>query len=225
MEHIMMKTATLLAVSLLVSLAACGRERGRIGDAPRTESPSSVAGWNEVSTSGIALRFPSDWKMIDLARETFEQGADKVFGDDPRFAAMRSQASAIAEQGMIKLLAFETSTVGSGFGTNCNVVITDTPGQVTLEQIAEATVQQISPMVAAGTQPRLEYHPLNSGNVAVIRSEIKPPNPTVPALVSFAFLNLKGSRLAAVTFTAPVTDETHIRMIADQVMGTFRFTD
>ncbi len=63
-----------LAVSLLVSLSACKRGHDRIGDAPRTESASSAAGWKEVSTSGVSLQFPSDWKMIGLATENIEQG-------------------------------------------------------------------------------------------------------------------------------------------------------
>jgi len=221
-----MKTAIVcLAVSLLLSLNACKRGHDRIGDAPRTESASFAAGWKEISTSGIALQFPSDWKMIDLATENIEQGIDKAFGNDPKFASVRGQVSAAAKQGMIKLLAFETSTIGSGFGTNCNVILQDTPGQLTVEQAANATVQQLAPMVAAGTQPKLEYISLNSGKVAVVRSEIKPPNPSVPTLVSLAYLALKGTKLAIVTFTAPVTDETHIRAIADKSMSAFRFTN
>ena len=134
-----MKRAMLCIVfSLLVSLTGCNREHDKIGDAPRTVSASSVAGWKDVTTSGIALQFPTDWKLMDLARESYEQGADKVFGSDPKFAAVRSQASAVAKQGLVKLLAFETATLGSGFATNCNVVIQDTNGQVTLEQVADA---------------------------------------------------------------------------------------
>ena len=221
-----MKTALVcFAVSLLLSLTGCRGEHNKIGDAPRTESASSAAGWKEVSTSGIALRFPSDWKMIDFTRANFEQRAEEVFGNDSKFADMRSQTSAMAKQGMIKLFAFEPLTTGSGFGANCNVVIQDIPGQTTLEQVAGASVQQLAPLVAKGTQPKLEYPSLISSRMAVIRSEITTPNPSIPALVSLAYLNLKASKLAVVTFTTPMTDETRIRTIADQAMGTFRFTN
>jgi hypothetical protein len=221
-----MKTASaFIVVSVLLSLTGCNSGHDRVGDAPRTESASSVAGWTEVSTSGVALSFPSGWKMVDLATESVEKGVDKAFGNDPKFALMRSQASAAAKQGMIKLFAFDMSTAGSGFGTNCNILIVDEPGQPTLEQIASATVQQLSPMVASGTQSKLEYLSFKAGRTALIRSEIKSNNPSIPALVSLLYLNLKGSKLAAVTFTAPVKDETHIRTISDQSMGTFRFTN
>ena len=62
------------AFILLVGLIGCSREHDKIVNAPPTESASSVAGWTDVSTSGIALRFPDDWKLIDLTREGFEQG-------------------------------------------------------------------------------------------------------------------------------------------------------
>ncbi len=213
------------AFILLVGLIGCNREHDKIINAPRTESASSLAGWTDVSTSGIALRFPTDWKLIDLTREDFEQSADKVFGSDPKFAAARSQVSAAVQQGLFKLLAFETATLGSGLATNCGVGIQDMPGQETLEQAAEATAREIAPMVTNGTQPKLEYVSLKSGRSALIRSEITPPNPSIPVLVSLEFLNIKGSKLVAVTFTAPLTDETHIRTIADQVMDAFRFVN
>ena len=213
------------AIAALLGLTSCRRGHEKIGDAPRTESASSIAGWKKVSTSGIVLELPSDWKMIDLDRQSMEEGLEKGFGNDPRFATMRRQASAIAKPGSVKLLAFDPSTVGSGFGTNCSVVILELPGQMTLEQIAEATVQQISPMVAAGTQPKLEYTSRKSGKVALIESEIKPPNPSVPTVVSLAYVNLRGSKLATVTFTMSDSDEPRIRKVADQAMDTFRFTN
>ena len=90
-----MKSALIcFAFILLVGLIGCNREHDKIVDAPRTESASSVAGWTDVSTSGIALRFPDDWKLIDLTRESFEQAADKVFGSDPELQTARSQVSA-----------------------------------------------------------------------------------------------------------------------------------
>ena len=220
-----MKSAIVcFAISLLVCLTGCSHESDRIGGAPRTVSASSAAGWKEVSTSGIAFRLPSDWKIIDQSKGSFDEAMEKAFGNDPKFAAMRNQASAMAKQGMIKLLAFETSTAGSGFNTNCNVVALDSQGQ-TLEQIANSSVQQISTMVANGTQPKLEYITLKSGKTALIRSEIKTPNPAVPNLISLAYVSVKGSKLAVVTFSTAVSQETHIQPISSHAMETFRFTN
>ena len=212
-----------LALCLLVGFTGCSQEHDRVGDAPRTETASSIAGWKGVSTSGIALQFPADWKLDDLSRDRYEQGADKVYGNDPKFAGIRSQASAAAKQGVIKLIAFETATVGTGFATNCSVGILDAPGQETLEQAAQATVSQLAPIVTQGTQPKLQYVTLKSGRSALIRSEIKSPNPAIPALVSLAYLIRKDSKLVVVTFTVPAQDETHIQTIANHVMETFHF--
>jgi hypothetical protein len=155
------------AFILLVGLIGCNREHDKIVDAPPTESASSVAGWTDVSTSGIALRFPDDWKLIDLTRESFEQAADKVFGSDPKFAELRSAASDAVEQGLFKSLAFEAATLST-----CSVGILDMPGQETLEQVADKSVRATAP----GKQPKLgEYVSLKSGRSALIRWEIPPP--------------------------------------------------
>ena len=60
------------AFILLGGVIGCNREQEKIVNAPRTESDSSVAGWTDVSTSGIALRFPDGWELIDPTREDFE---------------------------------------------------------------------------------------------------------------------------------------------------------
>ena len=208
------------AFILLVGLIGCNREHDKMIDAPPTESASSVAGWTDVSTSGIALRFPDDWELIDLTRGDFEQGADRVFGSDPKFAELRSAASDAVEQGLFKLLAFEAATLST-----CSVGILDMPGQETLEQVADKAVRATAPVVTNGTQPKLEYVSLKSGRSALIRSEIPPLNPSVPVRVSLEYLNIKGLKLVVVMFRAPLTDETHIRTIADQVMDAFRFVD
>src|SRR5204863_8189426 len=97
------------------------------------------------------------------------------------------------------------------------------PPLFTLESAASDVVRQITPMVVPGTQPKLAYQTVKSGKVAVIRSEIRPANSNIPALVSLGYLGVKGSKLAVVTFTAPLSVETHIRSIADQSIDTFRF--
>lgn len=98
------------------------------------------------------------------------------------------------------------------------------PGQETLEQVADKAVRATAPVVTNGTQPKLEYVSLKSGRSALIRSEIPPLNPS-PVRVSLEYLKIKGLKLVVVMFRAPLTDETHIRTIADQVMDAFRFVD
>ena len=122
-------------------------------------------------------------------------------------------------------MAFDTVTLGSGFATNCAVGIQDMPGQETLEQVADEEVREIAPLVTSGTQPKLEYVSLKSGRSALIRSVMTSPNPSVPVVVSLTYVNIKGLKLVGVAFTAPRTDETHLRTIADQVMDAFRFVD
>jgi hypothetical protein len=131
------------AFILLVGVIGCNREHEKIINAPRTESASSVGGWTDVSTSGIALRFPNDWKAIDLTTGDLEQ-IDRVFGSDPKFAEMRSRIRDAALQGTYKLMVFETATLGSGFATNCNVAMVDRPGEETLEQAVDENLRDLS---------------------------------------------------------------------------------
>ena len=99
------------------------------------------------------------------------------------------------------------------------------PSPLTLEQVADKAVRAAAPVEINGTQPKLEYVSLKSGRSALIRAEMTTADPSVPVLVSLVYLNIKGSKQVAVTFTAPRTDETHIRTIAEQVMDAFRFVD
>ncbi len=215
-----------LLFALVLASSGCPKSHDKIGDAPRTEkSSSSVEGGTEVSTSGISFSLPAGWKTMDLTRQTFDESANKVFGSDPKYAAMKQQASAMAKQGLIKLLAFETATMGSGFATNCNVVIQNQPAGITLEQIADASVQQMKQLVAPGTEPKLEYVTLKVGKAAFIRSEIKSPNPAVPTYVSLAYLVMKGSKMCVITFSASGDRESQLRPVAEQSMNTFQFTE
>lgn len=190
--------------------------------APRTES-QLPNGWKEISTSGVALAFPPGWTAIDLAREALEKGGDSMFGNDPKMAPMRAQARALAAQGVFKVFVFKTDTIGTGFATNCNVAITPSGG--TLDEIAEQTRQQVVPMAAPGTTPKVEYVQLKAGRCARLLMDMKSPTATALTLASTVYIFKKGSDSIAVTFTCPTKDRASIAKVAEQVMGTFRFTD
>ena len=77
------------------------------------------------------------------------------------------------------------------------------PGQATLEQVADATIGEIAPLVTNGTQPKLEYVSLKSGRSALIRSEITIPNPSVPVLVSLDLPEYQGIEACYSEFHSP----------------------
>ena len=215
----------LLAISACASLIGCRRGPERIGDAPRTETAAPLPGWKEVATSGVAIQFPDDWKALDLAREDVEKAVEQAFGNDPQFAALRAQVSEGAKQGLIKLMAFKTSSITSGFATNCNIIIQEVPRGVTIEHVAQDTVRQISSVVVPGTTPRVDYLSLAVGRTARTTSEIRMPNmPAVP-LTSIGYTILKGSQIVVVTFTTPTSEAAGIKATADKSMERFRFTD
>jgi hypothetical protein len=216
------QAVALIALVLAICVPGCHADH-KAGDAPRTERASAAAGWKDISTSGVTLRLPTDWKAMEIGRDLLEKGADKVMGNDPKMAGLRAQAIQMAKQGLVKLMAFETSTIGSGFATNCNVSMQDMGQALPLEQVAAATVAQITPAVAPGTQPRLDYVTAKSGKLALIRSEMKPQSPTIPELVSLLYITVNGQKSAAVAFTAPKSSEQHVRAIAEQAMEGFRF--
>ena len=220
-----MTRATILLICVLaIVLASVGCHRNEtLGSAPRSEKASSVAGWKEISSSGVTFRLPSDWKSFELSRENMEKGLGAAFGDDPKFAELRKQVGEASKSGLVKLMAFETSTVKSGFATSCNLIIQDIPLPLTLEQVADANVSQISSIVAPGTKPKLEYTDVRSGKLALIRYELKTQNPAVPLIVSLAYASLKGQRMAVITFGGPVASEEHIRGIAKQAMEDCKF--
>src|ERR1043166_6480098 len=88
----------LTALALSICTPGCHGER-KLGDAPRTERASSTTGWKDISTSGVSLRLPSDWKAIEIGRDTLEKGIDKVMGNDPKMAALRAQTREMRSEG------------------------------------------------------------------------------------------------------------------------------
>ena len=121
---------------------------------------------------------------------------------------------------LFELLGFEAATLSSS-----SVGVRDMPSPLTLEQVADKAVRAAAPVEINGTQPKLEYVSLKSGRSALVRWEIPPLSPSIPVRVSLQYLKVKGSKLVVVMFRAPLTDETYIRTIADQVMDAFRFVD
>src|SRR5687768_1463547 len=97
---------TLVALALV---AGCSRSEPSMGHAPRKESASAEAGWKVVTTSGVSFQLPSDWKSIEMKKESIDQGLDLAFGKDPKYAYLREQTAVMAQQGLVKLLAFDRS--------------------------------------------------------------------------------------------------------------------
>src|SRR5262245_18077307 len=160
----------LICFAFILLVSGCNHEQTI--SAPRTETNSSVAGWTDISTSGIALRFPNDWKAIDLTAGDLEKGIDLTFGSDPKYAQIVSQVREAAQQGMMKLVAFESATMGSGHATSCNVGLVYLPGEETLEQSVDEYLRDLAsslgPVITQ--QPNVEYVSLKSGRSALIRS-------------------------------------------------------
>src|ERR1043166_12569 len=92
------QTAAAIGLALSIFTPGCHGEH-KAGDAPRTERASSTTGWKDISTSGVSLRLPSDWKAIEIGRDTLEKGIDKVMGNDPKMAALRAQTREMRSEG------------------------------------------------------------------------------------------------------------------------------
>jgi hypothetical protein len=176
-----------------------------------------------VSTSGIALDLPAGRKTMDLARETFEQAADKMLGNDPKFDALRAQASAAAKSGAIKLFSFDVTHTLNGFTPNCNVILQDVPAAIDLDQAVRESVQELTPIVVAGTQPKVNYLNGKAGRIADLRYELRIPNTSGSPLVSHGFLALNHGKMAVVTFTIPASEESQIKPVADKSIASLYF--
>jgi len=186
---------------------------------------STKSEWKEVSTSGLAIKLPTDWKTIDLASGKSEQEAEAAFGKDPKFTEIRNQIRMAAQQPMVKLMAFDAKATGSGITGNCNIVIQDMPRPISLEEVADASVQQLSTVVKDGTHPKLEYITLKPGKVGFIRSELKTASTAMPVIISFACVAVKGSSAITITYGGPLANEKQFRETVDQSLAGLRFTN
>lgn len=220
----MPRRPAVLAFALFVVLSGCHSGSDRVANAPRTERPSATPGWKEVSTSGVVFQLPNDWKTIDFARDKLEDAVSKAFGNDPKFDRLRAQVNTVAKQGGIKFYAIDASPSRGRSPIACNVVSQNVGLEVAVEQVADRTAQHMRTVVVSGTEPKVEYRTGPYGKMAIIRAEIKAPDPAVPQFVSLAHMVMHGPVIVIVTFSGPVTDEAHIKEIAGKAMENFRFT-
>jgi hypothetical protein len=209
---------------LLIAIAGCGKGSSEsVTSAPRAIS-ALPSGWKSIATSGIELAFPPDWKVVDLAKDVFEKSSSAAFGNDPKAQSMLEQVKALAAQGSFKLFVFDSKTMGTGFATNCNVNVTQVTAGTTLETAGEQSKTQLQPLVAPGSEIKVEYVDLPAGKAARIKSQLKTALPAAPLLDSVAYGFINGTDMTVVTFTSAPSQTAEVSKIAEQTMGTFKFT-
>jgi hypothetical protein len=219
-----MRIAALACLSVLLA-AGCASKPPvtTVTPAPRTDTPLP-SGWHEIKTSGVALAFPADWTAVDLSPEALAQGSDQALGKDPKLAGMKDQVKALAAQGIFKVFVFDSTTVGKGFATNCNMTVTPLPSGATAEMAAEQAKTQIAALVDPSTPVEIKPVTLKSGQAVTMRTMLKTAMQATPRLLSRAYLVAKDGNLITVTFTCPPDQEARVAKVAEQTMDTFRFT-
>ena len=175
--------------------------------APADDVPD---GWRLVEGEQLSLALPPEWVDGEqiLSDPAFATYLEETFGD---------AAAAQAAIDQVELIAFEESTLASGFGNNVNALATPLGGATLdqLEQSAVAQLQQVSATVS-GTERT------SVGGFDALRIDY-----TIPAggvdVVGLQYYVLGPDAAAIVTFTAtPGTEDPELYR---QIAETLRFLD
>ncbi len=113
-------------------------------------SEGQLEGWTryEQADEGFAISLPPGWQQMDLDPQTVRESMQNVLKDNPQMAeALGEQAQSMAASG-VKFWGFDMSDLSSDSPsvTNVNVLVTDVPENVTLDQYEQVNAEQLEQM-------------------------------------------------------------------------------
>jgi hypothetical protein len=141
-----MRRVLLAAVPVLLALAACGGEDDRAEGAfsKRDEGAQTVY---ELHDPHFSLGVPKSWTAITRS-ELQETGALERFSEDN--PAIAPVLEGVLQPGSpMKFVALDP-VVRHGFSTNVNVVVTDVPDDLDLQELARASAAELESLGVAG---------------------------------------------------------------------------
>ena len=125
----------LLAVSCIV-FSGCKSDTVKISNAEQAQKGT------RVSTRDFTMDLPNGWKVFDLTQKDFKKAMEAAKAGDPKNERLYNTVTSLASSNMIKMCAFDMSTISSGFADNINVVAL--PGTPTITELRAQSVQQLT---------------------------------------------------------------------------------
>jgi hypothetical protein len=160
-------------------------------------------GWAryEEAEEGFAIALPPGWQQMDLDPEAVRESMQNTLKDNPQMAeALSEQAQSMAASG-VKFWGFDMSDLSSGSPgvTNVNVLVTDVPEGVTLDQYEQVNAQQLEQMA---TEVKHERVNLPAGEAIKFTSTLNTNTQSgaiEQSLTQYALL--EGGKSYIITFT------------------------
>ncbi len=216
----------LMMVSLLV---ACGGQQAPALPTPTPPPPTPMptatlessdagtdtgsggqleAGWTryEKAEDGFAIALPPGWQQMDLDPETVKESMQTMMKDNPQMAeALSEQAQSMAASG-VKFWGFDMADLSDDSPglTNVNVLVSDVPKEVTLDQYEQVNAQQLEQMA---TDVKHERVNLPAGEAIKFTSKLTTNTETgsiEQALTQYALL--KDGTSYVITFTTETSE-------------------
>jgi hypothetical protein len=171
--------------------------------------PPLEFGWTlaTIKSEGFAIGLPPGWVKFDLSQNDLQSGISEMQKANPNLAsALTGEMASMASQG-IKLFAVDKygNFASTGFATNLNVIKLELPGDTSLDQLSEQSVNEMKQQLHTDTPIKFFKNRLsvNSGEALRLQYSININTPAGKALdVSFTqYLVINDGYYYIVTFT------------------------
>lgn len=210
-------TFGLLALCALGVMAGCKKDDPNESVTGNQAKTKSVADGQEVSTEGVSLTFPKDWKKFDLTKGELEQ-AVAGGGKDEKSQMMLDAVRKASSSGMVKFMIFDPNSSKPGFVNNANLVITPGVGSATVDQLMDASKGGLTQMGAKVTTSKVTFP---AGEFGRMESHLQ--NPNGQSYVAIGYLQPRNGTLTVVTFSCVPDQLKAFDAKAQSIMQTFKY--
>ncbi len=214
------------ALGLLLG-AGCGK-RGPTGvTLLSVPDARDEGGWPlyEVKAEGFALSLPPDWRQFDMDPATFEAQFRKIAERSPELGQLLGPLRQQVAAG-VKFYGVDAATVGTGFGTNVNVLRLPLPPGQTLDAVAADAVAQYDalPNVAGPVARDRVSGPEGGRERLRVRLSVTNPAGKTDTLAFTQYIAARGGEVYTVTLTTLASQESKYAQTFDRIGRSFRFT-
>jgi len=198
-----------------VVLAGCGGQDVPATPTPTREIPISHepppldGGWTlaNVQKEGFAIALPPGWIEFDLSQSDLESAFSEMSQANPQMAnALSGQIASLAAQG-IKLYAVESAAnyASTGFASNLNIIKQPVPDDMTLDQLAKQSLDEIKKQLNLTQDIKFFKNRLNinSGEAERVQYSLNinlPAGKSLPASFS-QYISIYGGNAYILTYT------------------------
>lgn len=217
-----MPARILAALAIALLLAGCGGSDEGGGDEPKQDG--SAAGFTAytVESSGFSIELPDSWETASGEKALEPEDIERVTADNPNLKQFFEGLSDPTSP--FKLVSIDPDMEGQ-FSTNMNVVVTEAPEGLAVEDVEQAALKEVNTLKPLG---EVEHDVIDHPAGDAIRFAYDAKVKTGDQYVTLSFLQysvMGNGKLHTLTFTTLPKLEGRYADDFERSAESFRLTD